>query len=309
MFVSAIFPDQPTTSHSLKVVKKISQGKFSVYHTQCPTQRTEYALKVFPKDNFGTTQYNKETIMFSFSHPNIIKHIPATISNGNEDRFSTILTEFAKYGDVFDMVVGNVFSSEILIRTYFHQIVAGLEYMHNQGVAHLDLKLENLMMGSGFSLKIIDFDQAQRTKDKKITSGGTEGFRAPEVIDGSCANFTAADIYSLGVILFAFKGQSTPFAEVTTQSADGKQNTSLKYYSSFIRNNQSFWEMKTAQKRDPTFFSEDFKELVNGMLQYDVCKRFTLEDIKKSKWFNGPILSEEKLRTEMRARWEIFQRK
>jgi serine/threonine protein kinase len=307
MYVSITFFDEPATTHALKIVKKISNGKFKVYQARSPSQRTDYAVKTFPKNAFGTAQYNKEIILADLSHPNIIKHIPASIGFENDAHFHSIVTEFAKYGDIFDMVVGGVFNSEILVRNYFHQLVAGIEYLHSQGVAHLDLKLENLMIGSGFTLKIIDFDLAQNTKDKIITSAGTEGYRAPEVIDGSCTNFQAADIFSLGIILYALKAKSAPFLEVKTSGADGKDHVSLKYYSAFTRNNQAFWEMKAGQLQDTKFFSEDFKELINGMLEFNPSKRFTLEDVKNSKWFKGPILSQDKLRAEMRSRWEILQ--
>lgn len=309
MEVSITLPQEPNVKHSLQILKKVSQGKFSVYHAYSPAHRAEYALKLFPKDEVGLRQYTKETIMFSFSHPNIIKHIPATVGSGKNTHCYSILTEFAKYGEVFDLVIGRVFNTEILVRTYFHQLVAGLEYIHSQGVAHLDLKLENLMIGSGFTMKIIDFDQAQRLKDKKITSGGTEGSRAPEVIDGSCTNFQAADIYSLGVILYALKSSTAPFLEETTQNKNGDISTSLKYYSMFIKNNDAFWLIKSQQLRNAKFFSREFKELINGMLQFDVSKRFTLEEIKNSEWFKGPVLTAEQLKTEMTAQWKAYKSK
>ena len=151
--------------------------------------------------SFGTTQYQNEKVLANFNHPNVIQYVPLKC---NSPKFHGVATEVAKYGDFFDFVTKGCLNTETLVRTYFHQLIAGIEHIHSQGFAHLDLKLENLMLGSQFTLKIIDFDQTQCLSEKEIKSAGTEGYRAPEVISGRCQNFKAADIYSAGVILYAF---------------------------------------------------------------------------------------------------------
>lgn len=308
MQVSIAFLQDPSVTDTLNIVKSISKGKFKVYKAYSPAEEENYALKIFPRNTFGTEQYHKEAIISQLSHPNIISYIPVTAKFDKDNHYHCIVTEYAKYGDACQMILGGILTSETLIRTYFHQIVAGLGYLHSQGVAHLDLKPENLMFGSGFTLKIIDFDQAQRIKDKNITSGGTDGYRAPEVIDGSCMDFEAADIYSLGIVLYTMKARSTPFTEVVTQDANRKKRTALTHYSTFIKDNAEFWEMKAARKKDSKLFSEDLKELINGMLQYDVAKRFTLSQVKRSNWFRGPVLNKEELRAEMKARWQSVKK-
>lgn len=310
MSVSVVFANQPAIKHSLQFESEISQGKFLVYKVYSPTQKTDFAFKIFPKDTHGNTQYKKETIMFGLSHPNIIKSFPiASVSSDSPGpAFHALLTEFAQHGDMFELVIGGYFNSEVLIRTYFHQLIEGLEYIHKQGVAHLDLKLENLMIGTDYTLKIIDFDQAQRITDTKLTSGGTKAFRAPEVIDGSCSNFKAADIYSAGIILFAMKTQRAPFAERVTKDGEEKV-TKLEFYTEFIRKNKAFWEAKADSMNDKNFFSQEFKELINGMLEFEVKKRLTIKEIKKSNWYRGPILDAKRLRAEIKSRWEVFSEK
>ena len=301
MEISVILPNQSKSKQPLQILKKIGEGKFSVYQTYCPLQKTTYALKAFPKDAYGANQYQKEALLANLSHPNIIQNIPISIENSEDAHFYPVLTEFAQYGDFFKLVVGGVLNSEVIMRTYFHQLIAAVDHMHSKKVAHLDLKLENLMMGNDFIMKIIDFDQAQNTTDQKLTSGGTKGFRAPEVINGDCTDFCAADIYSAGVILYAFKAQEYPFGECK----DG-QTTTLKCYTTFMRCNQEFWKAKSNQKKDKNFFSDSFKELINGMLDVDVIARFTIEDIKRSKWYKGPVLDNKALIKEMKPRWDNF---
>jgi len=242
----------------------------------------------------GTTQYHKEKLLFHLSHPNIIQNIAIKC---HHDDFHALLIEYARFGDFFELTTSNALDSEAMIRYCFHQLISGLEYSHSHGVAHLDLKLENLMLGADFNLKIIDFDQAQPVSDKVLTSGGTRDYRAPEVLNGNCNNLAAVDVYSAGVILYAFKAQEFPFVEMN--DPEGKN---LKSYKGYCKDKKAFWKSKAEQKRNSKFFSAEFIELVNGMINPDVKKRLTIKDIKKSKWFKGPILSPEEFRHAMKLK-------
>lgn len=54
--------------------------------------------------------------------------------------------------------------TEKIVRTYFHQLVDALEYLHKSGIAHLDLKPENIALGDKFMLKIMDFELSANLK-------------------------------------------------------------------------------------------------------------------------------------------------
>jgi len=280
--VGLTFLEEPTTPDRLKVVKTIGTGKFTVYQAHSATYNTEFALKIFPSDEFGTSQYHKEKLSFHLNHPNVIKNIPIKLHDG---RYHGLLTEYAKFGTFFEFVTGGALHSDVVIRTYFHQLIDGLEHIHSHGVAHLDLKLQNMLLGSDMQVKIIDFDQAQPLADKLVTSGGTKNYRAPEVRTGSCTNLAAADMYSVGVILYTMKAQEYPYVEMSDPEAKD-----LNSYSTFVRNNRAFWNSKVTTKRKEGFFNKEFIELVNGLLHPNPEKRFTLKHVKASKWFNGPIL-------------------
>lgn len=283
-------PGEPDLTETVTCIKSINSGKQIVLKVYSPSARQNYALKLFPKNLFGANQFKKEKLMFKLSHINIIQQIPAACV---DDRFWTSMTEFAKYGDFFDLVTKGHLNSEVLMRTYFHQLINGLEYIHSQGIAHLDLKLENIMLGEDFQLKIIDFDQAQKASDKIITSGGTVAYRAPEVIKGTCSIMRAADIYAAGVILYAFKAKEFPFVEKIDDINDHRS------YQCFVKENTYFWKMKAYLKKYKAFFSQDLIDLLNGMLHENPVKRFTIKEIKESRWFKGPVLNEKALVREM----------
>ena len=300
MEILVTFPDEPQAKNSLIVNKKVGSGKFSVYQVHSPAHKENFAMKVFPKNKTGTTQYLKEKLMFKLSHPNIIERIPVSCHKNN---FYALLTKFAKHGDFFELVTKDILNKEIFVRSYFRQLIEGIEYIHSQGIAHLDLKLDNLMLGEDFKLKIIDFDQAQLLTDGLISSGGSEGYRAPEVIKGTCKNLAAADVFSAGIILYAFKAKEFPFVE-----AYDPECRDSRCYSTFVKNNDHFWQKKAEQKQNKSFFSVNFIELINSMLHPRPSKRCTIAEIKGSKWYQGPVVDEETLASEMLESLKILRK-
>jgi len=286
----------------LNILKKLGSGKFEVFHTRMLPSYEEYALKAFPKDPASHEVFQRESKFLSkLNHENIIRHVP--IKNFTQENMNMncdyILTEYAPYGTFFDLVSNKGLINDKIIRTYFHQMINGIEYLHSQGIAHLDLKLENLLLGNDFMLKIADFDQSQNVRENKLLYFGTSCYRAPEVWTNTCRDFYAADIYSLGVLLFIFKAGCFPFME--TEEGACKN---LVHYDLFNEDNEEFWQLKVADRRNKGYFDESFKELLNGMLTSDSSKRWTIEDIKSSKWFNGPVLEGEQFKVEMEKVWE-----
>eukprot|EP00330_Aristerostoma_sp_ATCC50986_P001863 CAMPEP_0114576740 /NCGR_PEP_ID=MMETSP0125-20121206/1472_1 /TAXON_ID=485358 ORGANISM="Aristerostoma sp., Strain ATCC 50986" /NCGR_SAMPLE_ID=MMETSP0125 /ASSEMBLY_ACC=CAM_ASM_000245 /LENGTH=113 /DNA_ID=CAMNT_0001765497 /DNA_START=120 /DNA_END=461 /DNA_ORIENTATION=+ len=103
--------------------------------------------------------------------------------DGKLQKISYILMEYANNGDFQSFLnPKNPQIDEKLSRTYFHQLIAGISYLHSHCIAHLDIKPENLLLGDDLQLKIADFDLAYFEGDEMIKSGGTPCFRAPELI-------------------------------------------------------------------------------------------------------------------------------
>lgn len=292
MEVSIALADHEDFLEPLQIEREIGQGKSKVYNAYSPSQKINYALKVFPNSPAGGIYYQKEKIISQLHHPNIIKTVPII---GNNTGFSCLLTELAQYGDFLNLTMKKAFHSEAVIRTYFHQLIEGIEYLHSQGIAHLDLKLDNLVLGSDFKLKIIDFDQAQSLKDSKPKCGGSANYRPPEVIDKRCKNLGAVDVYSAGIILYTLIAREFPFHE----TIDSK-GIRLQHFSTFVKDKTKFWTLKAGRLQDKDVFGDELIELLNEMLEYDAEKRIKIEDIKKSKWYQGPVVDEEDLVAQMK---------
>jgi serine/threonine protein kinase len=102
---------------------------------------------------------------------------------------------------------------EKLVRTYFHQLVEAVEHMHEKGMGHQDIKLDNLLLDNDFQLKVADFDLCWKEGDEE-QSKGTINYRAPEVLLYENYEPQPADVFAMGIVLFAMhNGKIFPFLE------------------------------------------------------------------------------------------------
>jgi len=109
--------------------------------------------------------------------------------------------------------------SEKVTRTYFHQMMNGLHYLHQKGFAHRDIKPENILLSEIFMLKIADFGFSAALKGKDGTGVlktklGTEGYMAPEIPTKKYEG-KSVDIFAAGVILFIMYAGNPPFEKAT----------------------------------------------------------------------------------------------
>lgn len=141
----------------------------------------------------------------------------ATYKKQNETTYKcfAIVLEYVGGGELFDFIADTGKFSEIVARTYFHQMMNGLYYMHTKGYAHRDIKPENILLSHQFVLKLADFGFSCLLKGKDGTGVlhtklGTEGYMAPEI---PTKNYDGAkcDIFASGVILFIMYAGNPPF--------------------------------------------------------------------------------------------------
>lgn len=274
--------------------KTICSGKSTLILVNSTKDSKNYALKIFAEDDASVEAFNHENeILSSLSHPNIIKCFPNnTLSISKETfQYNLITMEYAPYGNFFNLILESSFAhNEKLIRTYFHQIIEGLEYLHSRKIAHFDLKLDNLLLGEDYRLKIADFDLSKKINEESssVLRGGSENYRAPEVLAGKCRDYCAADIYSIGICLYTLMTGVFPFIE---------EEDSLFRYDAYLNENEEFWTENQALMGGKIQFSKSFKELLNKMWAKNPRERATLEEIKKSSWYNESIYTQKELKS------------
>lgn len=281
----------------LMIVKKLNQAKFPVFLTFSPSRGQYFAMKVFPHTKNGISPFFANEARFEpLQHNNIISIVHTetekqAVFEENINKVSYTLMELAPFGDFFDLIMTQKIPfDETLCRTYFHQLIEGIEYMHSYGVSHLDLKLENLLVGNNFVLKIGDFDQAYIQNQGHVVTKGTVCYRAPELIRGNCQKPEAADIFSAGIILFLFKsGGVLPHSE-------RQKYKNIDLFALMLTNPRTFWEKHCEiQNKSLSFFGKDFINLFNAMVAADPEQRPSISQIKNSKWYKGPIYTQEEV--------------
>lgn len=102
-----------------------------------------------------------------------------------------------------------------LLRAALGQLASALETLHGQGLLHLDLKPENVLVERSGRVVVLDFGLVRRvgeTPTELEPSGGTPLYMAPEQFRGAEAG-PAADWYAVGVLLFEALTGATPFGE------------------------------------------------------------------------------------------------
>ncbi|KAL8861749.1 MAG: hypothetical protein Q9178_001950 [Gyalolechia marmorata] len=180
---------------SVRLMKRSSDGvtfavkQFRDRHSY--ESEREYNKKVTAEFCIGSTLH----------HGNIIETLDIIHERGHWYE----VMEYAPY-DLFAVVMtGKMTRAEI--NCSFLQIVSGVVYLHNMGLAHRDLKLDNVVVNEHGIMKLIDFGSAAVFRypfetDIVLASGivGSDPYLAPEVYGPSKYDPQAADIWSLAII-------------------------------------------------------------------------------------------------------------
>jgi serine/threonine protein kinase len=83
---------------------------------------------------------------------------------------------------LFDIILKGGYLPERIAKKLFLQLLDAVEYLHIKSkVAHLDIKLENILIDNDFKLKLCDFGFIEDLSTRVLKRSGTDGYRAPEV--------------------------------------------------------------------------------------------------------------------------------
>ena len=285
----------------IQISKSLSKSRYPVFSCRSATLDQDLAIKVFKKARGEINPAFLEEARFkSLAHENIISILATkeehTLIYKNKT-FTTccILMEKALC-DFFHILNAQLLiEDEKLARTYFHHLIQGIEYLHSRGISHMDLKPENLLFSSDYILKIGDFDLAHKESDKGYKSKGTPNFRAPEIINNNCLAPKLTDIYSAGILLFAFVLGHLPYDE--SELVDGFDLQTLLYH-----NPEEFWKVHK-RLNDSIRISRSFQDLFVSMTKENPAERTSLEMIKNNEWYRGPVYSNIDLKAILKVKY------
>ncbi|XP_021759817.1 CBL-interacting serine/threonine-protein kinase 8-like isoform X2 [Chenopodium quinoa] len=202
-----------------EIGRTIGEGTFAKVKFAQNTETGEsVAMKVLDRSAIlkhkMVEQIKREiTIMKLVRHPHVVRLHEVLASRTK----IYIILEYITGGELFDKIAHRGRLSEVEARTYFQQLIDGVEFCHSKGVYHRDLKPENLLLDSQGNLKISDFGlSAQPPEGVSLlkTTCGTPNYVAPEVLNHKGYDGALADIWSCGIILYVLMAGYLPFDEL-----------------------------------------------------------------------------------------------
>ena len=264
--------DHPTQAKKVgdyvlgKTLGKGTFGKVKI-GTHEPTDE-KVAIKILEKakikDTADIERVTREIhILKLIRHPNIIQLYEIIETS----RKLYLIMEYASGGELFDYIVKKSRLDENETCRFFHQIISGVEYIHQLGIVHRDLKPENLLLDDGKNIKIVDFglSNTYNLNEMLQTACGSPCYAAPEMIAGKKYNALRVDIWSCGVILFAMISGYLPFEDPVTSSL--------------------YKKILSCEYELPGWVSDQLKDLLRLILNVAPEERAEIQQIRAHKWF------------------------
>lgn len=277
-----------------------------------------YAVKEFrgktaaeKEEDYEKKVKSEYSIAKSLHHPNIVETIRLCTHNG---RWNHVM-EYCQEGDLFSLVQKGYLTNPDRLTDrlcLFKQLVQGVHYLHEHGIAHRDIKLENLLVTSSSKLKITDFGVSEvfsgihpglrqaggqcgkEMKEIRLCAPGICGsmpYIAPEVVvKNGEYDPRGLDVWSSAIVMLhiVFGGALWPRAEA------GNRN-----YDSLLQG----WEKWEAKHPDGGQMAEmdyphvyAFDQMVNppalrrmliAMLNPNPAKRVSIAEVAKNRWLKN----------------------
>uniref|UniRef100_A0A182MCU2 Protein kinase domain-containing protein n=1 Tax=Anopheles culicifacies TaxID=139723 RepID=A0A182MCU2_9DIPT len=215
------------------------------------------------------------TILLHVRHPYIVR-IHAIIKCRSK---ICIFMRYAEMGDMLSFVIEHGPLGEPQTRIWCRQLALAVQYLHESGIAHRDLKCENILLSANLNVKLSDFGFARYVAEKNrqpqlsTTFCGSFDYSAPELLKGKPYNPKASDLWALGVVLYMLLNKSIPFKGKTRQVYEQQMARA--------------WKFRT---RVNDALSPEVKTLVRSLLEPNPLIRWTIEEVLKQEYLLGPLL-------------------
>lgn len=189
---------------SVKMIQRKSDGKF-------------FAAKIVRKKKLKPREiqnlYFEVLFLEKLKHPNII----CLIETIETQRTLYMVQHLLHGGDLLEALLTRGRFSEVEAANVIRQVANACEYMHKKGVAHRDLKLDNIVYSDKecTSVCVTDFGFAQLATWKGELMNetcGTPGYVAPEILKLQGYD-CKVDLWSIGVILYILLCGFPPFVD------------------------------------------------------------------------------------------------
>jgi len=209
----------PTTLGKYQIIREIARSNDIVYEAYDPLMNRRVALKELAMPGGSTGVQRDERV-------NRFKREAQAAGTLNHPNIMTVY-ELGQDGDRLFMAMeyldGHTLRNEIDTKGFLpvdqavrvaKEILKGLDFAHERGVIHRDIKPDNIQLLSNGAVKITDFGIARLTFQPNLTVDGqvfgTPSYMSPEQVVGREID-SRSDLFSVGIVLYEMLGGKKPF--------------------------------------------------------------------------------------------------
>ncbi|KAG8987136.1 ATP binding, partial [Tulasnella sp. 427] len=234
-------PKKTTSAGDKRVIKwvkgaLIGSGSFgSVYLGMDAQQGLLMAVKQvsLPTGNSANEERKKSMLsalereidlLKQLQHEHIVQYLDSSIDN----QFLNIFLEYVPGGSITTLLKNYGAFEESLVKIWVRQILTGLNYLHEKGIIHRDIKGANILVDNRGGIKISDFGISKKIEDVDVLANNARGHRAslqgsvfwmaPEVVKQT-GHSAKADIWSVGCVIVEMLTGEHPYPKASQMQA------------------------------------------------------------------------------------------
>uniref|UniRef100_A0A3Q7HTC2 Protein kinase domain-containing protein n=1 Tax=Solanum lycopersicum TaxID=4081 RepID=A0A3Q7HTC2_SOLLC len=268
----------PIGSEQYTVYEEIGKGVSALVHRAlCIPLNEIVAIKIldFERDKCDLNSVSREAqIMVLVDHPNVLKSYCSFVCDYN----LWVVMPYMAQGSCLHILKSAYPDGfgEVVIATILREVLKGLEYLHDHGYIHRDVKAGNILIDSRGGIKLGDFGVSAYMFDSgdrqhmRNTFAGTPCWMAPEVMEQVHGYDFKADIWSFGITALELAHGHAPFSKYPP----------MKVLLMTLKNEPPRLDSERDRK-----FSKSFRQMIASCLVKDPSKRPTAKKLLKHPFF------------------------
>ncbi|EJU05610.1 kinase [Dacryopinax primogenitus] len=171
-------------------------------------------------------------VLKTLQHVNIVQYLGKAFAclhcSASDEKFFNVFLEYVPGGSIAKLLHNYGAFEEPLVRNFIGQVLTGLDYLHERGILHCNIRGSNILVGNDGVVKISDFYASKQVKENnggertapRPSFQGSVFWMAPEVAMQKAGAYNCkADIWSIGCLVLEMLTGQHPWAELDQMQA------------------------------------------------------------------------------------------